>query len=272
MRRAVPELPEVETVARGLRRVLPGRRVLRVWTSGLALRAPVDRAALRRLVGRAFCAVRRRGKYLLLDLDDGHLLLVHLGMTGRLLVHRGARPPYAHVGLALDRGTLHFCDARRFGLVRVYDRHAPPPAEIAALGPDALDALTTDHLASACRGTRRRIKDVLLDQRVAAGVGNIYACEALFLAGVDPRRRAHRLSPSRVRRLHAALVRVLRAGVVGRGTTLRDFVDSDGRPGDYGQELRVYGRAGEPCRRCGRDVRRTVFGSRSSFFCAGCQK
>ena len=266
----MPELPEVETVARGLRERLPGRRVARVWTSGLALRAPVSRRALRGLVGRSFAAVRRRGKYLLLELDGGRVLLVHLGMTGRLVVTGGARPPHTHVSLSLDHGALHFCDARRFGLVRVVGEQ--PPAEIAALGPDALDGLTVAHLVAACEKTRRRIKDVLLDQRVAAGIGNIYACEALFLAGVDPRRRAHRLARGRVAKLQAALRHVLSGGVARRGTTLRDFVAADGRPGDYGQDLRVYGREGDPCPHCGRAVRRIVWGARSSFLCASCQR
>jgi len=266
----VPELPEVETVARGLRAALVGRRVVRVWTSGLGLRRPVDARALRGVVGRTIVAVRRRGKYLLLDLDDGRAMLSHLGMTGRLVVGTAAPPPHTHVKLGLDRGALCFADARRFGLLRVCARDGAP--ELSALGPDALEDLSVEHLARACRRTRRRIKDVLLDQRVAAGIGNIYACEALYRSGIDPRRRAHRLPRAVVAGLFAAVREVLSAGVAGRGTTLRDFVAADGRPGEYAQELRVYGRAGDPCDQCGSNIRRVVWGSRSSFLCPRCQK
>jgi formamidopyrimidine-DNA glycosylase len=266
----VPELPEVETVARGLRARLLGGRVQRVWTSGLALRRPVDAVGLRTLRGHAFCAVRRRGKYLLLDLDDGRALLVHLGMTGRLVVGSGRRPPHTHASFALDRGALHFSDARRFGLLRLCAPGRAP--ELAALGPDALDELRPADLLAACRRSGRRIKDVLLDQRVTAGIGNIYACEALHRAGIDPRRRARRLATARVEALHGAVRRVLVAGVAGRGTTLRDFVASDGRPGEYGRALRVYGREDEPCARCGGRVRRLVWGARPTFFCPRCQK
>lgn len=266
----MPELPEVETVARGLRAGLVGRRIVRVWTSGLRLRRPVDVGALRGVRERTIIAVRRRGKYLLLDLDDGRAILSHLGMTGRLVVGSTAPPPHTHVKLDLDRGALCFADARRFGLFRVCRHDASP--ELSRLGPDALEELSAEHLAHACRRTRRRIKDVLLDQRVAAGIGNIYACEALYRSGIDPRRRAHRLPRATVARLFAAVREVLSAGVAGRGTTVRDFVAADGLPGDYGQELRVYGREGEPCGRCATKIRRVVWGSRSSFLCAGCQK
>ena len=268
----MPELPEVETVARGLRRVLVGRRVTGVWTSGKRLRAPVDTAALRALIGRAVANVRRRGKYLLIDMDDRYLVLAHLGMTGQLVVNPKARLPHTHVRLALDRGALHFADARRFGLLRVCDRGAAMPPELAALGPDALEELRATDLVAACRRTRRRIRDVMLDQRVAAGIGNIYASEALHRAGIDPRRRAHRISRAGLHRLHAALRNVLSAGVAGRGTTLRDFVASDGRQGEYGRELRVYGREGEACRTCGREIRRLSWSARSSFMCPSCQR
>jgi formamidopyrimidine-DNA glycosylase len=266
----VPELPEVETVARGLRASVVGRRIVGVWTSGKKLRRAVDARALRGLVGRAFSGVRRHGKYLLLDLDDGRVLLAHLGMTGHLLARSALRPAHAHVRVDLDRGTLWYADARRFGLLHVCegDGHA----ELAALGPDALEELSADDLVRACRRTRRRIKDVLLDQRVAAGIGNIYACEALFRAGIDPRRRASRLPSRAIHALHAAVRAVLADGVAGRGTTMRDFVAADGRPGDYAEELRVYGREGRPCAACRTQVRRLVWGGRSTFFCPRCQK
>jgi formamidopyrimidine-DNA glycosylase len=274
----VPELPEVETIVRGLRPVLRGRRVGSVWTSGRALRLarPVDARGLRALaVGRAFADVRRRGKYITLDLsadrDEG--VCVHLGMTGRLRVQPASAPrePHTHVVFGLDGGDeLRFVDARRFGFVAP---GAPLSAltALAGLGPDPLRELDADALARALDGVRAPIKAFLLDQKRVAGIGNIYACEALFGARIHPRTPARRVR-GRAGTLLAAVREALEGGIARRGTTLRDYVDADGLAGDNAAALQVYGREGEPCVSCGGPVRRSLDAGRSTFYCPRCQR
>jgi formamidopyrimidine-DNA glycosylase len=274
----VPELPEVETIVRGLRPILRGRRVRAVWTSGLPLHLarPVDRRALEAVsVGHAFAGARRLGKYILLEVDagDGLGVAVHLGMTGRLRVQasRVAREPHTHVVFQLDRGDeLRFVDPRRFGWVAAGSPLSALPA-LAALGPDPLTALDAAALCEAMRGVRAPIKAFLLDQSRIAGIGNIYACEALHRAGVHPRSPAGRVWRRAAPLLDAIRV-VLEGGIARRGTTLRDYVDSDGLPGDNAQALVVYGRAGEPCPRCAASIRRVVDSGRSTFYCPRCQR
>jgi formamidopyrimidine-DNA glycosylase len=275
----VPELPEVETVARSLRPLLAGRTFGAVWTSGLALRTPVDRARLARVAGGARVeSVERRGKYLLLHLSRGHALLCHLGMTGRLLVESASvvRPAHTHVAIALDAGDeeLRYVDARRFGYLAAL-RHAElaRAPELAVLGVDPLTPEFTDgYLDGALGASRRAVKDFLMDQGRVAGLGNIYAAEALFVAGISPRRRADRLGPRRAALLAAAIRGVLGAAVERRGTSFSDYVDAEGRSGDNQHHLGVYGREGQPCRRCERPIRRLVQGARSTFYCPGCQR
>lgn len=275
----MPELPEVETVARSLRPRLVGRRLQAVWTSGKPLRRPVDRAALRRAAGGAEVeAVERRGKYLVLRLAGQRVLLCHLGMTGRMVVEPAASPraAHTHVAFVLDDGAdeLRYIDARRFGhLAALAAGELERSAELAVLGVDPLSpAFTAAGLEVALAGSRRAIKDFLLDQGRVAGIGNIYAAEALFVAEISPRRRADRLGRERAARLHAAVVSVLAAAVERRGTTISDYVDAEGRGGENQHHLAVYGREGQPCRRCGRAIRRLVQGARSTFFCPGCQR
>jgi formamidopyrimidine-DNA glycosylase len=281
----VPELPEVETIARGLRPALVGHVVRAVWTSGLPLRLarPLDRAALERICrGRAIGAVRRRGKYLLLDLEGRRVpggaperpgLIVHLGMSGRLRVQppEAPREKHTHVVWTLDDGReLRFVDPRRFGaVIAAADVDARP--EIAGLGPDPLADVTAEALAEALARSRAPIKAFLLDQRRVAGLGNIYVCEALFRAGVHPTTPARRLQ-ARAGALVDGIRAALELGIENRGTTLRDYVDAEGGSGGNQAALLVYGREEAPCPRCGAPVRRRVDAGRSTFFCARCQR
>ena len=254
-----------------------------MWTSGLGLHLgrPVDAAGLRAVGGgRAIAEVRRRGKYITLIVrgdrrggaeDAG--VCIHLGMTGRLRVHPAtvARAPHTHVVLALDGvDELRFVDARRFGWVAPGAPLAALPG-LAVLGPDPLTDLDADALGRALTGVRAPIKAFLLDQRRVAGLGNIYACEALFGAGVHPRTPAHRVR-RRAAALLAAVRETLEGGIARRGTTLRDYVDADGLAGDNAAALQVYGREGKPCLGCGHPIRRRVDSARSTFYCPTCQK
>jgi formamidopyrimidine-DNA glycosylase len=277
----VPELPEVETVARGLRERLIGRAIAGAWLSGKPLRmlVPIDRAALVRAVRNArVTAVRRRGKYLLMDLSTEATLLWHLGMSGQLALAAAAtpRPAHTHVALALDRAEeLRFRDPRRFGWLAIYPQaEVAGSAELRALGPDPLDgSFTREVLAAALRATRgANIKAFLLDQRRIAGVGNIYASEALFVAGIHPRRKAASLTVARAARLHDAIVEVLETAVKNRGTSFRDYVDAEGWLGENQNHLRVFMRAGQPCPRCGARLRRLTQQARSTFYCPQCQR
>jgi formamidopyrimidine-DNA glycosylase len=274
----MPELPEVETIVRGLDPVVRGRRVERVWTSGqpLHLARPVDLRGLRKVaVGHAIAGVRRRGKYILIDVEGGADagVIVHLGMTGRLRVQPAAaeRAAHTHVVLSLAGGDeLRFSDPRRFGWVAPGRPLGQVPA-LRALGPDPLTELDAAALAAALDGARAPIKSFLLDQKRIAGIGNIYAAEALFRAGVHPTTPARRVA-RRAPELLAAVREALAGGIARRGTTLRDYVDADGRQGDNASALLVYGREGEPCRQCGALIRRRVDAGRATFFCARCQR
>ncbi|HVV52437.1 MAG TPA: bifunctional DNA-formamidopyrimidine glycosylase/DNA-(apurinic or apyrimidinic site) lyase [Polyangia bacterium] len=274
----MPELPEVETIVRGLLPRVRGRRIESVWWSGqgLHLGRKVDLRGLRAVaVGRAVARVRRRGKYILIEVaggeDEG--VVVHLGMTGRLRVQpaAAARAAHTHVVFALAGGDeLRFTDARRFGWVAPGRPLAADPA-LAALGPDPLSELDAPALASALAEARAPIKAFLLDQRRIAGLGNIYVAEALFRVGAHPATPARRLA-RRAAALLAAVRETLEGGIARRGTTLRDYVDADGLEGDNAAALLVYGRAGEPCTRCGAPIRRRVDGGRATFFCPRCQR
>lgn len=277
----MPELPEVEMVVRTLRPRLVGQHITAVETSGLRLRRPVDRRRLERAtVGARVAAVRRAGKYWLIDLDHpragDQVLVGHLGMSGRLVFAEAdaPRPPHTHVVFRLRGGLeLRYVDPRRFGVVRAYaaDEAARSP-ELAVLGRDPLDpGFTAAWLAEALGRARRDIKAFLMDQSRVAGLGNIYVCEALFRAGIAPTRRSDRLV-RRAAALHEAIVAVLTEGIANRGTSFSDYVDADGQAGENQRALWVYGREGEPCRRCGAPVRRVVQGGRSTFFCRRCQK
>jgi len=272
----MPELPEVETLARELRGVLVGRSVVGVevrWPRTVA--APDPETFARRLVGRRIWEIRRRGKWLLLGLDEGDWLLVHLRMSGRLAVERADAPEDAHTRVVfhLDDGRrLRFSDPRKFGRMALT---ACPEEWLGDLGPEPLDPdLTPERLAGMLRGRRVRLKPLLADQRFLAGLGNIYADEVLWRAGLHPLRCAHTLTPGEVTRLHGAMREVLEEAIARRGTTLPDqrYVLPDGRPGEFAAHLAVYGREGQPCPRCGAPIARARVGGRSAHFCPQCQR
>jgi formamidopyrimidine-DNA glycosylase len=271
----MPELPEVETVARDLRPDLYLRRITGVhvlWPRTVA--APDLPMFENMLPGQRIIAVGRRGKYVVLNLESGDALLVHLRMTGHLHVEPdGTEPPegkHVRVWFDLDDGyRLVFVDPRKFGRMWL----APDVADVTAkLGPEPLDAdFTADVLATRLAGRRVAIKPLLLDQTVVAGLGNIYADESLFLARLHPLRRSDSLTTEEIVRLHAAIVRVLTEAVSQRGTTLRDYRTPYGDKGNYGEVRRAYGRTDQPCPNCGTPIRRIVIGQRSAHFCPHCQ-
>jgi formamidopyrimidine-DNA glycosylase len=273
----VPELPEVETVRRMLDERVLGRLVRRVSLSGKRLRAPVGAASMRRLAGRRIETTSRLGKYLFLHFDGGLTLLSHLGMSGRWLFSPGApdeRLPHVHAKLDFaDGAMLRFQDPRRFGLLRVVATAAlAREPELRALGPDPVaDPPRGAALAERARGRRVAIKNFLLDQKQIAGVGNIYASEILHRAGVHPARAAGRLAEHEWDGIAAATGDVLREAIERFGTTFSMYRTLWNEPGQYGERLRVYDRAGSPCPGCGAPIRRVVLGQRSSFFCPVCQ-
>lgn len=275
----MPELPEVETVRRMLADAIPRRRIAGARVSRKKLRTASLASLPAKLRGRVFLAPRRIGKFLLLDMDGGVTLLSHLGMSGRWLFWEPGRPAdrsLGHVHLQLDfaDGTaLWFQDVRRFGMLRVV-----PTAKLARdpslriLGPDPLaEPRDGAALRAAARGSKTAIKLWLLDQKRMAGVGNIYASEVLFRAGVDPRRRAGALDAAAWDRVAREVPAVLEESIARMGTTFSTYRTLWNEPGTYGEELWVYDRAGEPCRRCGTHVRRIVQGGRATFFCPSCQ-
>lgn len=270
----MPELPEVETTRAGLAPHLTGRRVVSATLRRDALRWPIASEISDLLPGQRIDAVRRRAKYLLLDTAAGSALL-HLGMSGSLRVLPADTPlrPHDHVDIAIDDGrVLRMHDPRRFGCLLWQAPGAVHPL-LAALGPEPLSqAFTGDFLFALSRGRRAPVKTFLMDQSVVVGVGNIYAAEALFAAGIAPLRPAGRISRERYRHLAAEIQRVLAAAIRQGGTTLRDFISPDGNSGYFAQTLSVYGRGGEPCPGCGRALRQASIGQRTSVWCANCQR
>ena len=275
----MPELPEVETTRRGLAPHLEGRQVEGVVLRRADLRWPIPPEISTVLPGQRIEAVRRRAKYLLLETDAGSALL-HLGMSGslRVLPRSATAGPHDHADLLLagdrdaGRRLLRFNDPRRFGSLLWQ-----PPGEVhpllRGLGPEPLsDAFDGDLLHARSRGRSAPVKTFLMDQAIVVGVGNIYAAEALFVAGISPWRAAGRISLARYRALADAVKTILAAAIERGGTTLRDFTAPDGAPGYFEQELAVYGRGGEPCRGCGRPLRQDWIGQRASAWCAHCQR
>jgi formamidopyrimidine-DNA glycosylase len=275
----MPELPEVETVRRGLALRISGRRILRAELRRPDLRRPFPPALAKRLDGARIGALGRRGKYILIELDSDGLLLLHLGMSGRLTVGSGGLPsaPHDHVVLTLDDGTsVRFNDPRRFGLIDYLKRggEAQHPL-LAGLGPEPLEPdFNGAYLSAALAGKLTPIKTALLDQRIVAGLGNIYACEALFRAGLSPRRLANSIRLARAARLADAIQSVLTEAIAAGGSSLRDYVQADGALGYFQHHWAVYGHEGDPCPGCdcGGGVRRIVQSGRSTFFCAKRQR
>jgi formamidopyrimidine-DNA glycosylase len=273
----MPELPEVETIVRDVRPALVGRRIVRASLSHEdVLRGTTRRRLLRRLNGATVHRVSRRAKHAVLELDTGRLV-IQPGMTGSIMVYRRALKPdevkYAVLRALLDNGReLVYDDVRRLGTIlmlddRQWERYND------ALGPEPLEAdFSAERLGTALRRSRQAVKKVIMDQRHLAGVGNIYANEALFAAGIDPSKPARRLGPDDHRRLHGELQRILGAAIKSNGTTVRDYRTGTGESGNFQLELLVYGREGEPCRRCGTRLTGThAIDGRISVFCHHCQ-
>jgi formamidopyrimidine-DNA glycosylase len=270
----MPELPEVEVTRLSFADRIAGAQILAAHL-GKALRWPLG-VPVRQLIGKTVLGVRRRGKYLLLDLDTG-LVLIHLGMSGSLAFSSQlpARGAHDHFDLVTTRGTLRLNDPRRFGaVVFASDEQAPIARKLLGdLGMEPLsDEFDAKALHAGLKVRRAAIKQVLLAGDVVVGVGNIYACEVLFLAGIRPTLSAARLSLPRVRKLHAAIRDVLRRAVDKGGSTLRDFSNARGETGYFQLEAMVYGRAGQPCKVCGTPIKALRQGQRTTFFCPICQK
>ncbi|MEW6218472.1 MAG: bifunctional DNA-formamidopyrimidine glycosylase/DNA-(apurinic or apyrimidinic site) lyase [Thermodesulfobacteriota bacterium] len=274
----MPELPEVETIRRALAAVLPGRLVERAHAGPLPLRAPWPRQALRlRIQGQRVESVGRRAKHLLLRFANHATLVIHLGMSGRLLLVGQGVPPgrHVHLRLQLDSGQeLRLVDPRRFGSVQVLDGVVrTEAAAFAGLGPEPLDPdWGASALSSPARGRRGPVKSFLMDGRVVAGIGNIYASEILFAARLHPEQPVPTLPPAAWERLALAVRQVLARAVAAGGTTIADFVGADGQVGSFQNELAVYGRAGEPCPACGTPIASQRLAGRSTFFCPSCQR
>jgi formamidopyrimidine-DNA glycosylase len=275
----MPELPEVETIRLCLLEKVVGQRInkVRVKSGSRLLRDTVSAAALRRgLRGKTIEAVSRRGKYLIFALSSGDFMVVHLGMSGRLYAQDKEErlPDHAHLRLELDECALILVDPRTFGrvfLVRAGKLDALPA--LARLGPEPLDtSFTLGHIKDAVSRRSAPIKAVLLDQSVVAGVGNIYADESCFCAGVNPLRPASTLRDREIRALRRSIRSVLRQSIRRKGTTIRDYKWDAGRSGDFAKMLKVYGKEGETCLNCRNEVKREVVAGRSTYFCAGCQK
>lgn len=271
----MPELPEVEIARRGFASALHGARLLALRL-GKPLRWPLG-VEPARLAGAQLGLAERRGKYIWLPLQERGGLLIHLGMSGSLLLDDGqaALGPHQHVALETDRGRLVLTDPRRFGAVvwsPALDQ-APASKLLAGLGPEPFDPLlTASGMRLAWKGRRVAVKQALLDGSAVVGAGNIYACEALFLAGIRPTTPAGRVSLARCERLLAAVRQVLGRALELGGSTLRDFSDAHGVAGEYQAESQVYGREGEPCRVCGTTIKRIVQAQRSTYYCPQCQR
>ncbi len=273
----MPELPEVETIARDVRPLLVGATLsrIRLFKSDI-LRGVTRPAFLRALEGRSVEAVTRRAKHLVILLDDGNRLVIQPRMTGSLtVVRRGGTDPYAVIEADLSTGgRLRYRDVRRLGAVHLLSPAAWERYD-ARIGPEPLErSFTAARLAAALSGGALAVKKALMDQRRLAGVGNIYANEALWRARLDPSRLARAIAPAEIRRLHAALVAILRSAIRSRGTTVRDYRTGTGEAGEFQERLDVYGRAGQGCRRCGGTHRIALthaIDQRATYFCPGCQ-
>jgi len=266
----MPELPEVETVTRSLA-ALVGRRIVSAEFRCLRiLRGGDPRRMAARIAGRRIAGVKRYGKFILAGLvgpEDFGYLLMHLGMTGKLLLG-GDTGKHTHAILTLDRGVLLFDDPRQFGSIEFSEEF---PARIARLGPEPLE-IPLEAFASELKRHKTRVKALLLDQRFVRGVGNIYADEALFRAGIHPMAIACRLRGERPRRLYESLRAVLTEAIAAGGSSISDYVDAQGRKGFFQFSHRVYQRTGEPCVTCGAPIRRVLVTQRSSHFCPQCQR
>jgi formamidopyrimidine-DNA glycosylase len=271
----VPELPEVEITRRGLAAHLTGLTIADVVIRNPQLRWPIPKNLPKLLRGQKIRSLKRRAKYLLVDVGNGTLIL-HLGMSGSLRILPASTPPdkHDHFDLILSDGTLvRLRDPRRFGAVLWHGGDPATHPLLAALGPEPLEkGFDARYLYQATRGRSVNVKQCIMDNHIVVGVGNIYASEALFRAGIKPQLSAGKLTMARCARLVEEIRATLAEAIDQGGSSLRDFVDTSGNPGYFQQEYWVYGRAGEPCRRCGSPIRKIRQGQRSSFYCVSCQR
>ena len=271
----MPELPEVETIRRGIAPHIIGKKITDVIIRDRRLRRPIPKGIERKLTGRKLCKLARRAKYLVFYCDRGALIL-HLGMTGSLRILTGNVPPgkHDHADFVFGRKTrLRFRDPRRFGCI-LWTEDEPLQHELLRnLGPEPLGRkLTGSYLFAKSRKRTQTIKTFLMDSRIISGVGNIYANEALFTAGIHPGKKAGRLARAQCTKLATAIKNVLTRAIAKGGTTLRDYVNGKGEPGYFRMELKVYNRKGQPCYRCGSLIKSQRHGQRSSFYCPRCQQ
>ena len=284
----MPELPEVETVCAGLQPALEGQKLIGIRQRRKDLRFPLPKNFVSTLSGKIVKTVRRRAKFILIYIDGGFVLMIHLGMSGRITIYPGDAPPagrHDHIEFITEKGiTIRYCDPRRFGFMDLFpaSSYAEHPM-IRHLGPEPLtDNFDVISFNNKLSGRKIPIKTALLDQRVVAGLGNIYACEALFKARISPRRVAHNIPGERSKRLVAAIKEVLHAAIAAGGSSLKDFAGTDGNLGYFQTQWAVYGRAGEKCHSicCRRDrkwyceqpIKRIVQSGRSTFYCPNCQR
>lgn len=271
----MPELPEVETTRIGIAPYILGETVARITIRNRNLRWPVSRRLQRELPGQLIRKVDRRGKYLLIQAEQGCMIL-HLGMSGHLRVLQSmtAANAHDHVDIEFASGvTLRFTDPRRFGSIHWTKKDPAQHALLKHLGPEPLgEDLQGNYLFQLSRSRRQAVKSFIMDSRIVVGVGNIYASESLFAAGIHPQRGAGRISLARYTALVDEIRNVLKLAIARGGTTLRDFVDGDGRPGYFRHELKVYDRTGLPCLKCGQPIKQLRIAQRSSFYCSCCQR
>ncbi len=272
--RSMPELPEVETTVRGLARFLDGQRIERVALNRADLRRPFPPSLVQSLTGATVTGLGRRAKYGLIHTDRAQTMVFHLGMSGRWRIDPADLGKHDHLVIETAGHQFALNDARRFGSVDLVDTAALEAwPQFAAMGPEPLgDGLTPAHLRTALDGRKQAVKLLLLDQRIVAGLGNIYVCEALYRAGISPLRAGGMVSLAALERLVPAIRQVLSESIADGGSTLRDYARPDGELGYFATRFDVYGREAEDCHRCGGTVRRIAQGGRSSWYCAACQK
>ena len=270
----MPELPEVETTKTGISRLLKGRRVTTVKVHNRKLRLPIPSDIITTLEGQTLLGITRRAKYLLFKFDDG-FLIVHLGMSGSLRVVSSLTPKQKHDHIEIEFGHTHclrFRDPRRFGLVVWTSTNPATHKLLSRCGPEPLsNDFNGKYLHSLSRSRRVSVKSLIMNGQIVVGVGNIYASEALFRSGINPNRQAGKIGLSRYLKLGVDIKTVLAEAIAAGGTTLKDYVHDDGKPGYFRQKLQVYGRKGEPCSVCGAPIKHKVIAQRSSFYCTTCQ-
>ncbi len=271
----MPELPEVETIKRGLNRLIVGYQVLDIKTDSPQQIKPSLNEVKRALLGNKIEKIERRGKLLQIFFSKGTVLGIHLKLTGRLLVRKKNDPhdKWQHITISLSGDKeLRFADSRKFGWFKLFKDKKELEKVLSELGKEPLDDLKLKDFKEILSSSRRPVKVVLMDQAKIAGVGNIYANDALFLSGIDPRRAANKITDFEIKKLYEALEKVLRLGIKERGASDQYYLDASGRKGSYQKHFLVYGRAGEKCRKCQEKIKRINVGGRGTFYCPYCQK